>query len=194
MKFPVPLRSRFVALPCDDIDTDQIIPARFLKTTSRAGLGKFLFHDRAAAPDFPLSRPEAAGAEILASGRNFGCGSSREHAAWALTDRGFRAVLAPSFGDIFRQNALKNGLLPVVIRVEDATRLSATANGEITIDLGANSIRFPWGEATAFEVDPFARACLLAGTDELGWLLGFSDAIAAYELAHDRPANLSRVR
>jgi 3-isopropylmalate/(R)-2-methylmalate dehydratase small subunit len=193
MKFPVPFTAKAVALPLDDVDTDQIIPARFLKTTVREGLGAHLFHDRAADPGFPLKRPEAAGARILVAGRNFGCGSSREHAAWALADRGFRAVLAVSFGEIFRGNALKNGLLPIALPEAVVAPLHRTGACELTIDLAAQEVRLPGGAVERFIVDPFAKSRLLAGTDELGWLLAFADSIAAYELAHDHPANLSKI-
>jgi 3-isopropylmalate/(R)-2-methylmalate dehydratase small subunit len=181
------LTGRTVVLPMDDVDTDQIIPARFLKGTTRAGLGRSLFADRRYAadgsprPEFPLNRPEAAGATVLVAGRNFGCGSSREHAVWALTDHGFRAVIAPSFADIFRGNALKNGLLPVAVPAEVHARLSAAPGASVTVDLQAQEVALPDGARVRFPVDPFARHCLLEGIDELAFLLGQEGAIAAYE-------------
>jgi len=174
-------RSRFVLLPIDDADTDQIIPARFLKTTSRAGLGAHLFADRRG-PDFPLDRPEARGASILVAGRNFGCGSSREHAPWALADAGFRAIVALSIADIFRANAIKNGIVPVVVERAFHDRLKASAGAELVIDLDKLTATIgESGVTTSFSLDPFARHCLMSGVDELGLLLGNLDAIAAYE-------------
>ena len=181
------LTGRTVALPMDDVDTDQIIPARFLKGTTRSGLGQGLFADRRYAadgqprPEFPLNRPEAAGAPVLVTGRNFGCGSSREHAVWALRDHGFRAVVGPSFADIFRGNALKNGLLPVAVPADVHERLSASAGATVTIDLERQEIALADGTRATFAVDPFARHCLLEGIDELAFLLGQEAAIAAYE-------------
>jgi len=175
------LRSRFVLLPIDDADTDQIIPARFLKTTSRAGLGAHLFADRRG-PQFPLDQPEARGASVLVVGRNFGCGSSREHAPWALADAGFRAIIALSVADIFRANAIKNGIVPVVVERPFYDQLCASLGAEVTIDL--ESLTVTVGEkraTTSFSLDPFARHCLVSGVDELGLLLGKLDAIAAYE-------------
>ena len=173
-------RSRFVVLPIDDADTDQIIPARFLKTTSRTGLGAHLFADRRG-PDFPLDRPEAQGATILVAGRNFGCGSSREHAPWALYDAGFRAVIALGIADIFRANAIKNGIVPVVVDESFHGRLVASPQGVVTVDLERLEVSLEGGGSASFALDPFARHCLMAGTDELGLLLGQLDAIAAYE-------------
>jgi 3-isopropylmalate/(R)-2-methylmalate dehydratase small subunit len=163
------VRSRAVVLGASDIDTDRIIPARFLKTTSKLGLGEKLFCDW---PDFP--RAAAQGAEVLIAGANFGCGSSREHAVWALMDFGFRAVVAPSFADIFRGNALKNGLLPVAVPSIDG------AAGEVVVDLEALTVE-AGGRTQRFEVEPFARKLLLAGKDELGYLLGFLPQIEAFE-------------
>jgi 3-isopropylmalate/(R)-2-methylmalate dehydratase small subunit len=160
------VRSRAVVLPVADIDTDRIIPARFLKTTGKERLGELLFHDW---PAFPRQR----GAEILVAGPNFGCGSSREHAVWALMDFGFRAVIAPSFADIFRGNALKNGLLPVALEGVDAS-------GELVVDLEAQTVT-AGGVVHGFEVEPFARRLLLAGQDELGWLLALLPKIEAFE-------------
>jgi len=187
------LTSRVVPLRINDVDTDQIIPARFLKATDKAGMGSHLFADwRYAAdgtprPDFVLSRPEHQGAQILLAGDNFGCGSSREHAPWALTGFGFRAVISTSFADIFRSNALKNGLLPVVI--DPATHQSLfelieeVPHAELTIDLASQTLTLPTGQTASFPIDGFSKACLLQGTDELGYLLGFADQIEAFERA-----------
>jgi 3-isopropylmalate/(R)-2-methylmalate dehydratase small subunit len=181
------IRSRTVVMPSSNIDTDQIIPARFLTTTTRDGLGAALFadwrYDAAGRPqpDFVLNRPEARGCEILVAGRNIGCGSSREHAPWALLDHGFRAVVSTEIADIFRSNSLKNGLLPVV--VDEATHdwLLAHPGAEIEIDLGETCLRLPDGRVARFPVEAFARYCLMNGVDELGYLLGQADAIADYE-------------
>ena len=181
------IRSRTVVMPSSNIDTDQIIPARFLTTTTRDGLGRALFADwryRADGepnPEFVLNRPEARGCEVLVAGRNIGCGSSREHAPWALLDHGFRAVISTEIADIFRSNSLKNGLLPVV--VDEATHgwLLANPGAEVEIDLGATSLRLPDGRAVTFPVEAFARYCLMNGVDELGYLLKQADAIADYE-------------
>jgi len=182
------LTSRAVVLPRRDIDTDQIIPARFLKVTTRDGLGRWLFagwrYDAQGTPvaDFPLNDPQAAGARILIGGANFGCGSSREHAPWALVDHGFRAVISVSIADIFRNNAIKNGLLPAVVDEETHRVLLARPFGEVSVDLEAQEVSAP-GVRARFSIDPFARRCLLDGTDELGFLLGQAPAIAAYEQA-----------
>ena len=181
------LTGRTVVLPLEDVDTDQIIPARFLKGTTRSGLGQGLFADRRYAadgtprPDFPLNRPDAAGAPVLVTGRNFGCGSSREHAVWALMDQGFRAVIGPSFADIFRGNALKNGLLPIAVPAEVHARLAASEGASVTVDLQGQEVALPDGTRVPFSVDPFARHCLLEGIDELEFLLGQEKAIAEYE-------------
>jgi 3-isopropylmalate/(R)-2-methylmalate dehydratase small subunit len=188
------LTSRCVVLPTENVDTDQIIPARFLKTIERRGLGAQLFADwrvdeqgRARA-EFPLNSPHARGASILVAGHNFGCGSSREHAPWALLDFGFRAIISTGFADIFRNNALKNGLLPVTLLQPAHARLlellAASPLAPVTIDLDAQAVTLQDGTAHTFRVDPFARHCLLNGVDELGFLLGEEDAIAAYESAH----------
>jgi 3-isopropylmalate/(R)-2-methylmalate dehydratase small subunit len=176
------LCSRFVLLPIDDADTDQIIPARFLKTTSRVGLGAHLFADRRG-PDFPLDRPEARGARVLVAGRNFGCGSSREHAPWALADAGFQVIIALGIADIFRANSVKNGIVPVVVDAEFHERLTASPGAEVVVDLEKLTVRLgdDNGPSTSFSMDPFARYCLMAGVDELGLLLAKGDAIAAYE-------------
>ncbi|WP_428263906.1 3-isopropylmalate dehydratase small subunit [Haliangium sp.] len=186
------LTSKTVILPASDIDTDQIIPARFLKVTDKVGLGDKLFHDwryRADGspnPDFPLAHPEAEGARILVAGHNFGCGSSREHAPWALVDWGFRAVVSTSFADIFCNNALKNGLLPVTVDAEVHAALVATGPGvgpTLHIDLSAQSLRGPDGQVTEFPIDAFSKRCLLSGLDQLGYILSFADRIDAYEAA-----------
>jgi 3-isopropylmalate/(R)-2-methylmalate dehydratase small subunit len=185
------LRSRAVVLPVNDIDTDQIIPARFLKVTDKAGLGKSLFSDwryeadGAPKPGFVLNQPQAQGAAILVAGDNFGCGSSREHAPWALAGFGFRAVVSTSFADIFRNNALKNGLLPVV--VDAAThaalleQLARDPQAELAVDLAAQSLTLPGGRAVSFPIDAFSKSCLLNGVDELGYILRFEPQIAAFE-------------
>ena len=188
------LTSSCVVLPTENVDTDQIIPARFLKTIERRGLGQFLFADwrvnDAGQPvaDFPLNSADAATASILVAGHNFGCGSSREHAPWALLDFGFRAIISTGFADIFRNNALKNGLLPVTLPVATYTRLiaeiSASPLALVTIDLNRQSVTLPDGSTDSFAVDPFARHCLLNGVDELGFLLGEEPAISAYESSH----------
>jgi 3-isopropylmalate/(R)-2-methylmalate dehydratase small subunit len=186
------IESHAVALPASDVDTDQIIPARFLKVTDKAGLGRHLFHDwRYLAdgsdnPDFVLNRPSSAGAQVLVAGDNFGCGSSREHAPWALVGWGFRAVVSTSFADIFRNNALKNALLPIVVAPDVHARAlsSAAAGGRFRVDLEALTLRLPDGHEVRFEVDPFARRCLLQGVDELGYLLAHAPQIEAFERAH----------
>jgi 3-isopropylmalate/(R)-2-methylmalate dehydratase small subunit len=181
------LRSRIVVLDADDVDTDQIIPARFLVATDRAGMGEKLFADwrydslGAPRPDFALTRPEAAGAEILVVGRNFGCGSSREHAAWALRDHGFRAIVARSFADIFRGNALKNGIVPVALEADAHARLSASPGATVTVDIEALRVSRADGFGVRFALDPFARFSLLNGVDELGFLLQSAAAIDRFE-------------
>ncbi|MGH8226876.1 MAG: 3-isopropylmalate dehydratase small subunit [Steroidobacteraceae bacterium] len=181
------IRSRTVVLPASNIDTDQIIPARFLTTTTREGLGRHLFEDwrrgpdGAPRPDFPLDRPEAAGCTILAAGRNFGCGSSREHAPWALLDHGIRAVVSTEIADIFRSNALKNGLLPVVVEERANRWLLEHPGAEVTLDVETATLTLPHGEQFGFPLEPFARFCLLNGVDELGFLLRELPHIEAYE-------------
>jgi 3-isopropylmalate/(R)-2-methylmalate dehydratase small subunit len=188
------LGSRTVVLPLDNVDTDQIIPARFLKVTTREGLGRGLFADwrydehGAPRPDFVLNQPGASGAAVLVAGDNFGCGSSREHAPWALLDHGFRAVVSSSIADIFRSNALKNGLLPVVVEPAAHRALLAAPGAEVTIDLAAGTISLPGGGVAGFAIDPFARHCLLEGLDELGFLLSCAPALAAYEAGRALPA------
>lgn len=185
------LTSRVIPLPASNIDTDQIIPARFLKVTDKAGLGANLFADwryradGSPVPDFVLNRPEYQGAKILLAGDNFGCGSSREHAPWALTGWGIQAVISTSFADIFRNNALKNGLVPIVVDPAAHAMLFDLVQelpaAEWTIDLEAQLIRLPAGSNISFEIDPFARTCLLQGVDELGYILSHEKHIAAYE-------------
>ena len=179
--------SKVVPLLRDNIDTDQIIPARFLKGTQRTGLGEQLFNDWRQDPSFPLLKPEMQGRSTLLAGSNFGCGSSREHAPWALTGWGFKAVIALSFADIFRLNSLKNGLLPIVVtadaHAELRDALTAAPDAEVVVDLPSATLRLPSGRAVSFPIDPFAQKMLLAGTDELGYLLSFSEKIAAYERA-----------
>ncbi len=181
------IRSRTAVLPNTNIDTDQIIPARFLTTTTRSGLGQQLFADWRYGPDgtpkadFLLNRPEAAGCQILVAGRNFGCGSSREHAPWALLDYGFRAVISTEIADIFRNNSLMNGLLPVVVDEGTSRWLLEHPGSEVTIDLNAAKVQLPNGTSVGFPIDPFARFCLLNGVDELGFLLQQQERIAAYE-------------
>ena len=181
------IRSRTVVMPSSNIDTDQIIPARFLTTTTREGLGAALFADwRYGAdgqpnPAFVLNRPEARGCEILVAGRNIGCGSSREHAPWALLDFGFRAVISTEIADIFRNNSLKNGLLPVVVDEATHAWLIVNPGAEVEVDLASTTLRLPDGRTATFPVEAFARYCLMNGVDELGYLLKQADAIAAYE-------------
>ena len=188
------LTSRVVPLPVNDIDTDQIIPARFLKAIDKKGMGDNLFADWRYNADgspkagFVLNKHESAGCQILLAGDNFGCGSSREHAPWALTSFGFHAVISTSFADIFRNNALKNGLIPII--VDDETHkmlfefIEEVPNAELTVDLESQTLSFPNG-SVKFPIDPFNKTCLLNGVDELGYILGFEKDIAAFE------ANLS---
>ena len=181
------IRSRTVVLPATNIDTDQIIPARFLTSTSRSGFGKNLFADwryDAAGnpkPDFALNRPEAAGAHVLVAGRNIGCGSSREHAAWALQDFGIAAVISTEFADIFRTNSLKNGLVPVLVDESTHAWLLAHPGAEVSIDVESTTLTLPDGRAVKFPLEGFARFCLLNGIDELGYLLAQGGAISVYE-------------
>jgi 3-isopropylmalate/(R)-2-methylmalate dehydratase small subunit len=181
------IRSRTAVLPFENIDTDQIIPARFLRSTTREGFGKNLFADwrydanGAPRPDFLLNQPQAQGCKILVAGRNFGCGSSREHAPWALTDYGFRAVISTEFADIFRANSLKNGLVPVLVDEPTSQWLLANPGAEVTVDLESTSLALPTGARIQFPLEPFSRFCLMNGTDELGFLLGKAHEIDAYE-------------
>ncbi len=183
--------SRVVVLPINDIDTDQIIPARFLKVTNKAGLGDNLFSDwrynadGSPKPDFVLNKPESQGCQILLAGDNFGCGSSREHAPWALTGFGFRAVISTSFADIFRSNSLKNGLLPIIvdtkIHQDLLDMLAEIPAAELSIDLASQTLSLPDGRKVTFPIDGFAKTCLLNGVDELGYIAGFEKEIAAFE-------------
>ncbi len=184
------LTSRIIPLPVNDIDTDQIIPAQFLKVTDKNGLADALFFhwryndDKSPKEDFIINKPDSKGAQILLAGDNFGCGSSREHAPWALTAYGFRAVISTSFADIFRNNSLKNGLIPIIVDegthkmlfdlVEEAPR------AELTVDLASQTVSFPGGSFT-FPIDAFNKTCLLNGTDELGYIMSFEEEIAAFE-------------
>ena len=184
------IRSRTVALPAANIDTDQIIPARFLTATSKAGFGKHLFADwryeKDGSPkaDFALNKPEAKGAAVLVAGRNIGCGSSREHAPWALQDFGFAAVISTEFADIFRTNCLKNGLLPIVVDEKTSAWLLANPNVEVSIDVASTTLTLPDGTKVEFPLEGFAKYCLLNGVDELGFLLSQNEAISQYEAAH----------
>ncbi|MBD9536572.1 3-isopropylmalate dehydratase small subunit [Stenotrophomonas sp. ATCM1_4] len=181
--------SRSVVLRQTNIDTDQIIPARFLSTTERAGLGKNAFNDwrwqadGSPNPEFAFNQPENAGRSILLAGRNFGCGSSREHAPWALTDLGLRAIVSSEIADIFRGNSLKNGLLPIVLDEADVQELMQHPDDELTVDVAARELRTSSGKAYAFPLDGFSQTCLLEGVDQLGWLLGRVPEIEAYEAA-----------
>jgi 3-isopropylmalate/(R)-2-methylmalate dehydratase small subunit len=181
------VRSRTVALPLSNVDTDQIIPARFLTTTTKEGLGRQLFADWRYLPDgtpnpeFVLNRPAASGCQVLVAGRNFGCGSSREHAPWALLDYGIRAVISTEIADIFRSNALKNGLLPVTVDEDTATWLLDHPGAEVEIDLAAARLTLPTGAAVDFPIEAFARHCLLNGLDELGFLQSKLPDIERYE-------------
>jgi 3-isopropylmalate/(R)-2-methylmalate dehydratase small subunit len=188
------IESRFVVLAADNVDTDQIIPARFLKVTDKRGLGDSVFADwrrlpdGTPNPDFPLNRPDAAGARILVAGRNFGSGSSREHAPWALVGWGLRAIVAPSFADIFKQNSMKNGLLPV--EVDDAVHARlvqarhSNAAARLTIDLPAQTLTLAGESPVSFEIDAFSKECLVNGIDELGYLLDRITDIERHEAKH----------
>jgi 3-isopropylmalate/(R)-2-methylmalate dehydratase small subunit len=183
------VRSKTVVIPTSNIDTDQIIPARFLTTTTKAGLGRELFADwryRADGtpnPDFALNRPEARGAKILVAGRNFGCGSSREHAPWALLDFGIRAVISTEIADIFRGNSLKNGLLPIVVDEATSEWLIEHPGADVDIDLASARLTLPTGAAIGFPLEAFARHCLMHGIDELGYLRSRLGDIERYEAA-----------
>ena len=181
------IRSRTVVLPFTNIDTDQIIPARFLKTISKDGLGAQLFYDwRYDAsgqdnPEFVLNKPESKGAQVLVAGDNFGCGSSREHAPWALLQFGFRAVVSTSFADIFRQNSLKNGLLPIVVPADVHATLLASPGVTVKVDLASQTLTLEDGRKVEFPIDEFSKHCLLEGVDELGYILKQEAGIAAFE-------------
>lgn len=186
------ITSRTVVMPSTNIDTDQIIPARFLTTTTREGLGAALFADwryddeGRPRPDFVLNRPEARDCAVLVAGRNVGCGSSREHAPWALMDYGFRAVISTEIADIFRSNSLKNGLLPVVVDEATHAWLLANPGAQVTIDLDTRRLSLPDGREVAFPLESFARYCLMNGVDELGFLLSKMKEIERYEQAHGK--------
>jgi len=183
----ISVTSRAVSILDPNVDTDQIVPARFLKTTTKDGLAAALFHDWRGRPGFPLDDARFAGRSILIAGPNFGCGSSREHAPWALMAWGFRAIIAPSFADIFRSNALGNGLVTAALSAEAYHDLvtHASSDPEITVDLEALEVRWPDGRAS-FTVDPFRRKLLLDGVDELGFLLSLERDIAQYEYQASR--------
>jgi 3-isopropylmalate/(R)-2-methylmalate dehydratase small subunit len=184
------IRSRTVVLPLANIDTDQIIPARYLRATTREGFGENLFADwryeasGSPKPDFVLNKPEAQGCRILAAGRNFGCGSSREHAPWALVDYGIQAVISTEFADIFRSNALKNGLVPVLVDGTTSEWLLSHPGAEVTVDLETATLCLPDGKRIPFPIEPFARFCLVNGVDELGFLRGQLPQIEAFERTH----------
>ena len=187
--------AKVAALPINDIDTDQIIPARWLKVTDKTGLADGLFYawrtnpDGSPNPDFVLNRPESQGVEVLIAGENFGCGSSREHAAWALQGYGLKAVISTSFADIFRSNSLKNGFLPIAVDAETQQQLVSLAQEDpttkVTIDLAAQTVTLPDGRRVGFPIEPFAKHCLLQGVDQMGFLLGEDAAIRAYEDANE---------
>ncbi len=191
--------SRMVALPMDDVDTDQIIPARFLKVTDKAGLGEALFSDwrydtqGQPKPDFPLNRPEASGAQVLVAGRNFGCGSSREHAPWALLGYGFQAVISTDFADIFRNNSVGNGLLPIALAPEAHGRVLRLAQEDpsatISVSVADATVTLPDGSVESFALNPFDRHCLMNGVDRMGFLLGLDGDIADYEQSHAPTVN-----
>jgi 3-isopropylmalate/(R)-2-methylmalate dehydratase small subunit len=182
--------SRTVVIASSNIDTDQIIPARFLTTTTKEGLGQQLFADwryradGSPVPEFVLNRPEARGAEVLVAGNNFGCGSSREHAPWALLDYGFRAVISTGIADIFRGNSLKNGFLPIVVDAQTSQWLLDHPGAEVDIDLQSARLTLPTGASVAFPIDAFARHCLLNGVDEFGYLRSKLPLIEAFEAAN----------
>jgi 3-isopropylmalate/(R)-2-methylmalate dehydratase small subunit len=184
------IRSRTAVLPYTNIDTDQIIPARFLRTTTREGLGARLFADwrvnadGSLKADFPLNRPEAAGCSVLVADRNFGCGSSREHAPWALLDYGFLAVISTEIADIFRSNSLKNGLLPITVDEASGRWLLEHPGAEVTIDLPSATLKLPTGVEVKFPIEAFARYCLINGVDELGYLVSQEAQISTYENRH----------
>lgn len=188
------ITSRLVPLPNENVDTDIIVPARFLKVTDKAGMDQYLFRDwrfdeaGKPLPDFILNQPRAKGAQILLAGRNFGSGSSREHAPWALLAFGFRALLSTSFADIFQGNALKNGLLPVVIppdvHADLFRQVEKNPNLEVTVELASQTVTLPDGKTVSFPIDNFSKQCLLAGVDQLGYLLKQESHIRAYEASH----------
>ncbi|KXK51513.1 MAG: isopropylmalate isomerase small subunit [Chloroflexi bacterium OLB13] len=192
-----PFSGSMVALPINDIDTDQIIPARYLKVTDKAGLGQAAFSDwrydadGTPKPDFPLNQPQYQGAQVLVAGHNFGCGSSREHAPWALLGAGIKAVVSTDFADIFKNNSLKNGLIPIIVDEETQQQLISLAQedpmAKVRVDLEAQTITLPDGRAVPFPIDGFSRYCLLNGVDQLGFLLSLEGEAAGYEAAHPAP-------
>ena len=194
--------ARIVALPLENVDTDQIIPARYLKVTDKSGLAEGLFYawrynaDGSPKPDFVLNRPDVQGAQILVAGNNFGCGSSREHAPWAIQGYGFKAVISTYFADIFRNNSLKNGLLPIVVDQETYYQLVSLFEEDpstaVTIDLESQTLTLPGGQTISFPIDAFAKHCLLNGVDQMGFLLAEEASTAAYEASH--PARVATVR
>ncbi|MBK9709907.1 MAG: 3-isopropylmalate dehydratase small subunit [Kouleothrix sp.] len=185
---------RIVALPLENVDTDQIIPARYLKVTDKSGLAEGLFFawrynaDGSPKPDFVLNRPDVQGAQVLVAGNNFGCGSSREHAPWAIRGYGFKAVISTYFADIFNNNSLKNGLLPIVVDQETYYQLVSLFDEDpttaVTVDLASQTLTLPGGQQVGFPIDPFAKHCLINGVDQLGFLQAEEPAIAAYEQSH----------
>ena len=186
--------AKAIALPINDIDTDQIIPAKYLKVTDKSGLGEGLFYswrynaDGSPKEEFVLNRPEARGAEVLIAGDNFGCGSSREHAPWALQGYGFKAVVSTHFADIFRNNSLKNGLLPIQVDQETYYQLVSLCEEDpeisLTVDLANQRLVLPGGQSVGFPIEPFAKHCLLNGVDQMGFLIAEEESIAAYESGH----------
>ena len=187
MKPLIRIHSRTAVLADENIDTDRIIPARFLTTTTREGLGKHCFNDWRYLPDgsdnaaFPLNKPDAKGCAILVAGRNFGCGSSREHAPWALLDYGIRAVVSSGIADIFRNNALKNGLVAIVVGADEQRWLLDNPGVDLSIDVREQTLTSPGGSVFRFELEPFARHCLLEGVDQMGFLLQHADVITVFE-------------
>ena len=191
--------SRFVAIPVNDIDTDQIMPARFLKVTDKKGLGDNVFFDwrynsdGSPKADFILNQSKAKGVQILVAGDNFGCGSSREHAPWGLTGFGFRAIISTSFADIFRNNSLKNGLLPIAVDEDVLQKLFDLAqtgsDAELFVDLASQTLTLPDGSRVKFDIDPFSKTCLLQGVDQLGYLQKFGDKVVEYEKSHPARVN-----
>jgi len=195
------LSSHMVAIPTENIDTDQIIPAQFLKTISKTGLGKNLFfhwrynEDGTQKSDFPLNQPEAQGAQVLLAGDNFGCGSSREHAPWSLMDHGFQAIISTSFADIFRNNSLKNSLLPIIVDEDTHRQLMSLVEEDpqtqVAIDLETQTLTLPDGRSVNFPIDNFSKTCMLEGVDQLGYLLKQEALVAQYEQAHPARVNTS---
>jgi 3-isopropylmalate/(R)-2-methylmalate dehydratase small subunit len=181
------ITSRTIVMPQTDIDTDQIMPARYLTTTNKEGLGEAAFADwrydkhGKPIPDFPLNQPGASECRVLVAGNNFGCGSSREHAPWGLVDFGIRAVISTRIADIFRNNSLKNGLVPVIVDEDVYANLLENAGAEVTVDVEGRTLTLPGGDEVEFPLDGFSRHCLMEGIDQLGYLLSKADAIARYE-------------